>query len=656
MRIKSITWKNYRQYQDKTIEFPKNRKCDLHYFIAENGIGKTTFFNSVSWCLYDEEPYLTDKDRAFSVLSKAVKKEMSVGDIEIVKVELVVETDQGDIHYIREADMRKTEENELIRRDMRHKVVTVFTGQQAQTYTNDDAETWVNRFVPYRLRDYYFFDAEGLKDYFNSESNAKVKKAVFEISDIETMRKMSDRLEIMETEYRGKATKNNPKTESMNKELEGLQTRKRAKIKEKERLETEIETAEKGLEECHRVLDNEPDVDELEARRGELIALIDEYEKKEEAVKAEIKAFARRYMYLLSTYPQMQKMYDKLCEMEQNDELPPKITREYLMEMKRAHRCLVCDREFDGHSLMHVEALIERHRSKETLTELNTIKGSLQSLLAEARLYPKKRDALLKHLKEIQKVLNDDIDEKAGIDRQYNEISDAERIKYYSSMRVKYEKSKFNKSVELEIVKREISDLQKQCDTLSAAIDAESAKEKTKKQADLCKDLAKRAKAIIDQIIEDIRDDVREQISEETGKNFLSLIWKKVTYASVGLTKEYAISARDEDGEEGVGSTSGAEGQLLALSFILALQSVSGFNSPLIIDTPVARTSGVLRGNFCEVLRKVSENQQVILFFTEDEFNSRVQDAIKGYESNSYELTLLEERYINVRCTNGKEI
>lgn len=652
MRIKSISWKNYRQYQDKTIEFPKNKKWDLHYFIAENGIGKTTFFNSVSWCLYDEEPYLTDKDRAFSVLSKAVKKEMNIGDVETVRVELVVETDQGDIHYIREADMRKTEEQDLIRRDMRHKVVTVFTDQEAQTYLEEDADIWVNRFVPFRLRDYYFFDAEGLKDYFNSESNSKVRKAVFEISDIETMRLMAERLEIMETEYRGKVTKNNPKTESMNKELEELLAQKRAKQKDKERLESELEMAEKGLEECRRVLDNEPDVDELECRRSELTSTIDEYEKKELAIKAEIKVFARRYMLLLSTYPQMQKMYDKLCEMDQHDELPPKITREYLLEMKSAHKCLVCDRDFDGPSLMYVEALIERHRSKETLTELNTVKGSLQSLLAEARLYPSKRDALLEHLKEIQKVLNEVINEKANIDRQYNEISDAEKIKYYSVMRVKYEKTKIDKSVELELAKRDITELQKKCDKLSTDIDVEIAKESTQKKADICKKLATRGKQVIQQIIEDIRDDVREQISEETGKNFLNLIWKKVTYAAVGLTEEYAISARDEDGEEGVGSTSGAEGQLLALSFILALQSVSGFNSPLIIDTPVARTSGILRGNFCEVLRKVSENQQVILFFTEDEFNSRVQDAIKGYESNSYELTLIDEKYINVRCTN----
>lgn len=653
MRIKSISWKNYRQYQDKTIRFPLNKKWDLHYFIAENGIGKTTFFNSVSWCLYDDEPYLTDKDRAFSILSKSVKKKMQVGDLETVKVELVVECEQGEIHYIREADMRKTEEGDLIRREMRHKVVTVFFGQDATTYNDEDAVLWVNKFVPERLRDYYFFDAEGLRDYFNNESNSKVRKAVFEISDIETMNLMVERLEIMEAEYRGKVTKNNPKTESMNRELDELLERKRGKIKELNLAQNELEIAEKGLEECKKVLDNEPDVDELEESRKELMNIISEYEKKEINAKSDIKAFARRYTYLLNAYPQMIKMFDKLCEMEKNDELPPKIMPEYLKEMIRERKCLVCNRDFDGASLMHVEQLVALHHTKETLIELNTIKGSLQSLIEETKRYPERRDALLEHLKEIQDILNRTMDEKVKLDRKYADVSDAERIKYYSKMRVNYEKTRREKDLEVAILKRDLDDLQKRCDKLTLAIEEEISKENTQKHAEKCRRLAAKGKMVISQIIEDIRDDVRQQISEETSKRFLEMIWKEVTYTNVGLTEEYAISAMDDDGEEGVGSTSGAEGQLLALSFILALQSVSGFNSPLIIDTPVARTSGKLRGNFCEVLRKVSEKQQVILFFTEDEFNSRVQDALQGYESNRYELQLVDEQYVDVRCING---
>lgn len=656
MRISKIMWKNYRQYQDQTVEFPQNSKYDLHYFIAENGVGKTTFFNSVSWCLYGEELYLTDKDRAFSILSKSVKKEMSIGEIQPVTVELVVECEKGKIHYIREAYMRKTEEGEIAQREVRRRVITVFVGEESNTYEEKDTELFVDQFVPERLRAYYFFDAESLKDYFGNDSLEKVKTAVFEISDIETMRIMVDHLGRVEQDYRTEITRNNPKTKQMNVELESSLEQKELKIKEKQHLQQEIETANKGLAECQQVLDNEENVEELEIRRNKVNTSINEYEGKGgklENIKTELKSFVRRYTVLLNTYPQMKKMHEKICEMDENNELPPKITKEYLMEMKSVHRCLVCDRDFDGPSLTRIENLIEKHRSKDTMKELNTIRGYLEMQMVEVSEYPIRRDSLLNRLKEIQERLEELHDEKKVIDSSYFSIPDIEKAKYFAAMRKKYEDSKLQKTVDLELTKRSIDDLTKRCENLSDEIDNEIAKEKTHDNAVKCKTLVSDGKKIIEQIIIDIQDEIREQISNNTGEVFKTLMWKEITYSFVGLTVDYALSARDDDGEEGVGSTSGAEGQLLALSFILALQSVSGFNSPLIIDTPVARTSGLLRGNFCNILREVSKNKQLILFFTEDEFNSSVKNALQDYASNRYSMSLVEEKYIEMRCLNG---
>lgn len=653
MRISKISWKNYRQYKDQTIEFPLNGKYDLHYFVAENGIGKTTFFNSVYWCLYEDEPYLTAKDRAFSILSQSVKKEMEVGDMCQVSVEVVVECEKGQIHYIREADMRKTEEGDAVAREIRSKVITVYHGEDSKSYEDEETtKRYINQFVPDRLKDYYFFDAEGLKDYFGDDSNEKVRTAIFEISDIATLRIMLDHLGELEKKYRTALTKNNPKTKQMNVDLVKLTTQYDKKVVDKNTLVGEISVAEEGLRECKLVLDDEEDIEELEAKRVYLTATISEYEDKLISAKSDLKAFVRRYTVLLNTYKQMQKMYEKLCLMDENDELPPKITREYLLEMKSAHKCLVCDREFDGSSLSKIEKLIEQHRSKETLTEINKIKGCLEMLMAETREYPEKRHKFLERLNEIQTRRDELIDDKKAIDISYFSIPDVDKIKHYATMRQRYEKERFQKSVDLEVIKRSIKELSSECKNLSEAIDVENAKEKTHEKASKCKSLVSTGKTYIENIMENIQDEIRDQISKKTGEIFLGLMWKKVIYAKVGLTKDYAISAKDEDGEEGVGSTSGAEEQLLALSFMLALQSVSGFNSPLIIDTPVARTSGILRGNFCDALKDVSKEKQVILFFTEDEINSKVKNALQFHASNRFSIALKDESYVEMRCLN----
>ena len=50
MRFSSIQLKNYRQYEDLTIEFEYGTH-DLHVLIGDNGTGKTNLLDAFTWCL-----------------------------------------------------------------------------------------------------------------------------------------------------------------------------------------------------------------------------------------------------------------------------------------------------------------------------------------------------------------------------------------------------------------------------------------------------------------------------------------------------------------------------------------------------------------------------------------------------------------------------
>ena len=64
MRINSVKMHNFRQYKDLELSFPKKKDCDLHFILAENGIGKTTLLNAINWCLYGDEPHIGMKSKA----------------------------------------------------------------------------------------------------------------------------------------------------------------------------------------------------------------------------------------------------------------------------------------------------------------------------------------------------------------------------------------------------------------------------------------------------------------------------------------------------------------------------------------------------------------------------------------------------------------
>jgi len=88
MRIDEIHFENFRKYVNTSIFLKKNAN-DLHVVIAENGVGKTTFLNAMTWCLYNDEPKIRDKDDALPTLNTEVSNN-SDNDIEKASVSITV--------------------------------------------------------------------------------------------------------------------------------------------------------------------------------------------------------------------------------------------------------------------------------------------------------------------------------------------------------------------------------------------------------------------------------------------------------------------------------------------------------------------------------------------------------------------------------------
>ena len=65
--ITKIELENYRQYRHVLLDFSRANNSNLHILKAKNGTGKTTFINSITWCLYGEEKYITNIDKALNL-------------------------------------------------------------------------------------------------------------------------------------------------------------------------------------------------------------------------------------------------------------------------------------------------------------------------------------------------------------------------------------------------------------------------------------------------------------------------------------------------------------------------------------------------------------------------------------------------------------
>ncbi len=651
MKIKEIKINNFRQYKEVSLKFPSASQYDLNYILAENGIGKTTLLNAITWCLYGKELHITKglQDKTLPLLTLEVLRGMKEGEERDSSVIISIEESSGEISFTRSITFRKTEEGLAYEKSRSQKVMVSPEGESPEVFTSEeDFNVEVNKRLPYKIQQFFFFDGEQLDTYLSNTTGENVENTVLQISQIDLLVTMHKNLDIISTEMRRKAAKSSSKAEEINQKYEKkkdeVQTLEIKLAKEKDGLSK----AKFELQEINNELGDEPDISEFENERDELENKLSELKKEKADNTNSIKSFLKKYLTLLNALPRLRKLYDLIKLKEQQKELPPKYDKEELLEMVSSCKCNVCGRELDTDSKMHILELIKRYElGQETGALLSRLPGSLQMLIQDASRYEKERDRLYRDKSRIDNDLNSFSNRLREIDSVIDKYTDKEHIIALYNKRTELEtyiddtyKQSVRDEVDLERLKDEEKGLKKD---LEDAIKKDTANKKLRKE----KDLAERARDKVEIIINEIKSGIRSKISDEMRTKFFELMWKK-KFQNVELTESYSASVINDDGFECLGSCSAAERELLVLSFTLALHKESGFDGPLVIDTPISRISGELRVAFAKVIRKVSESKQIILFITEDEYSTNVRDVFEPYANQKYQFELFEENYVKV--------
>ncbi len=265
--------------------------------------------------------------------------------------------------------------------------------------------------------------------------------------------------------------------------------------------------------------------------------------------------------------------------------------------------------------------------------------------------YPRKRKFIIDNLKRIKNERKKAIEKYNEINNIVEKYTDKERIKELYRERNKYYDNKKKSHRDITIAEEDQKKKIEESGILKKQLDKEMNKKKKQNSLIREKEIAENAITIVGEIIAEIKNGVRSKISKEMKEIFFRLIWKKGTFSDVQLSDSYQISLLNYDNFECLGSCGAAERELLALSFTLALHSESGFDAPLVIDTPISRISGVLRNRFSKVLKDVSKEKQIILYMTEDEYSLQVKDVFEPCASNKYEFSLINEEFVEKRCS-----
>ena len=119
---------------------------------------------------------------------------------------------------------------------------------------------------------------------------------------------------------------------------------------------------------------------------------------------------------------------------------------------------------------------------------------------------------------------------------------------------------------------------------------------------------------------------IRDKVNKKTKQQFTSINWEFNKFIDVKIVKDYQIKIIKTDGREVKGADlSGGEKSLLALSFMMALHSLNGFEIPLIIDAPLEQLDEDKRLDFIEDLHEYTSEKQIVFLFTDTQYTDKVR-------------------------------
>ena len=641
MRIENIEIQNFRQYRNLSFKFPHVQGGnDLHIIYANNGVGKTNVLNAITWCLYDTEMHLGDKNTALAILNNQKVQELrqhlpeggnTIGD---ATVSILFSSDDAaeKIRFQRVGKFNVTNEA-VIPVNTEFSIMHFVDGEWNSIDSEEETLSLVKKNVPEEIHEYIFFDGEHLESYFKAGQFENIKNGIEELTQAKIIEKAETAFNKYLTDILNPQIANSSVKDiaSAQKELDKIQSAIDAAVASIDTLKTQINNCDDEIVTLDNIISGHVHVSEKTARLKEVDGLIETLKDEIAKKKAEMMVFAREYVQYFAMYPAIKSLYVYIQEQDKHGKLPPRIDKFLLKAIEEHKHCLVCDQDLSDHSYSFIQELRkELEVSSDTSALLNKTVVVLRQYLEKLSQYKAKSETLINEEKALRKQHNDYLEEEKQLNTYLMNIPNTEAITKAIEDKKEYRKKRDDivakKGIEEEHKKKLDNDLYNQSKVLKSLIEKNKQLEKINQQAEYCK----KCRNVLKETRLDLLEESRREMEQETFDAFSRLLWKKDTFSKVEILEDYTFRLLDKYGSQTLGSCSAAERALLALSFTLALQKVSMHDSLLFIDTPIGRVDPDNRQNFVNTLCKIAKEKQVILTFTPAEYDDKVAAAMQG--------------------------
>jgi len=640
IQIFSIRLRNWRQYGgDQEINLSSREGRLINIIEGENGAGKSNLLNAITFCFYGKEVQEQSDEGDLEKLPYVTRSRLNdadAGDTVSGYIEITLGIDKPEYLFRREFQTTIDDDDKFTDSigdlELRRKV----SNEWERT---DTPSSYLNQVLPARVSDYFLFDGEDLDGFFDEGYAARVEDAILDVSHLELLNRAQYHLKKIRSDIESEASDTEGEAAEIREEVEALRDQIESKEDEIEEVENQIDETKTNIDAIDAKLQDVSDeyVRNRYQTRQTLREDVKDLENRRDELQKDIKGLLVEVGPTIYGRKSLLDAFDELNTTSEAESIPPKIQRRFIDELLERGEC-ICGRPLNSEE--HQAHLDELRQEVVNVSEAQLEDSSLIPTIFENA--DENIERLLRKRQELAAV-EDDIDRiKSEIQNitdelKAYEIPDDVDIPKLESNREELDSQLEDLREDRARVQVELEDLEEDLEKKESELKVELNKQDEYRELRAELALVDLAQDCIDQIKGDILSDIRQKTETNLQTYFNQLIWKDEEY-TVKLYPDYSIEVLDPFDDNKIGSLSAGETQVLALSFMAALTRISGFNAPVVIDTPLGRISSTPKRLIAQNLPQYMENTQITFLMTDEEYTEEVQTQMEAAIAREYQL------------------
>ncbi len=641
--ISSLELTNYRQYiGTQEINFRIDGSKNVAVIYGRNGAGKSNLLNALTWCLYGVEVHGLRYASAMAgmpIINSTVIESLGNNQSTHVEVKVHLKTDSGPWTIMRKMEGGKNEHGKLWRGESELTVIWPFEDQD-KVVSGEGTQSLINTLLPEALKGFFFIDGEQLHNFFRVSTPARISQAIDNVSQLDLVRKALDHLASLEKELRKQVKKTTPKIEDLQNKINYIESDIENRSKEIEKKERDKLDAESELINVKDFL-RDNSVENVRSLEHERQLLEDDIQKDKQPRLRSLEAERNSYLVEIAPFiylkQPIERTYSLINDKVEKGELPSKIKETFVLELIERGRC-ICGNDLSSEARATLEAF-----ATASLSELSEVaisgKTTINDILSQIEEFPSKIDNMSIEIDALRAAIEQ---KQLRIEEISNQVKDCniDRVKLCEDRRDQLVTIKARSVQIIEGLTSQVAMAQIKKQQLEKELEKELRKEEVNRALSEKLKLVTDSEKVLRETIDITKRKIRKQVEKNTKANFQKLIRKKEAFKDVVIDDEYAVSVLHAYGYNVLNDLSAGEYLILGLSFMSALVSISGFQAPVIIDTPLGKLDAEHKDHITSMLPEFLAGTQLILLVTPTEYDEKVRKNLAKFliPSNFYEI------------------